>query len=336
MLKSTGVAPCVGERARFFCTLFDSGYLFKGAAMLTSLKKHCPGAMVYVLCLDDLVLEVLSDLNLEGCIFIPIASIENASLLDVKKNRNTAEYCWTLSSYFTAWLMENRLDFDLITYLDADLMFFSSPEPLFKEMEDSSIAIIEHRFIPRLLHLESKGRFCVEWVSFRRDLQGMACLNRWREQCLEWCYDRLEDGRMGDQKYLDSWPYDYSRTHVLQNLGAGVAPWNYSNYSYFQARDGNVLVNDKPLIFYHFHQFQLIDDGTFDRMSSYYAEDAPAPELIYAPYEVEMCSIVRSVRTRRPDFSKGMKSRTQVISRRWVQAFVPRSVKELLKKFVRY
>ena len=324
------------EPSRYFCTLFDSGYLFKGAAMLTSLKKYCPTATIYVLCLDDLVLEVLSDLHIDGCIFISIVEIETAALLEVKKTRNTAEYCWTLSSYFTAWLMENRADFDLITYIDADLMFFSSPEPLFNEMEGSSIAIIEHRFIPRLVHLESKGRFCVEWVSFRRDLQGLACLSRWREQCMEWCYDRLEDGRMGDQKYLDHWPNDYSRTHVLQNLGAGVAPWNYSNYNFFQDNFGNILVDDTPLIFFHFHQFQLIDDGSFYRLSAYYAEEAPAPELIYGAYESEMRCIVRTVQTRRPSFSRGIKSRTQVFSRRWVQAFVPRSVKELLKKFVRY
>ena len=319
-----------------FTTYFDKNYLSRGLVLIESLQKQTPEFELYVLCLDDLVLEVLSDLHIDGCIFISIVEIETAALLEVKKTRNTAEYCWTLSSYFTAWLMENRADFDLITYIDADLMFFSSPEPLFNEMEGSSIAIIEHRFIPRLVHLESKGRFCVEWVSFRRDLQGLACLSRWREQCMEWCYDRLEDGRMGDQKYLDHWPNDYSRTHVLQNLGAGVAPWNYSNYNFCQDNFGNILVDDTPLIFFHFHQFQLIDDGSFYRLSAYYAEEAPAPELIYGAYESEMRGIVRTVQTRRPSFSRGMKSRTQVFSRRWVQAFVPRSVKELLKKFVRY
>ena len=102
-------------------------------------------------------------------------------------------------------------------------MFYSSVEPLFEEIGDSSIAVIEHRFTPRLKYLEENGRFCVEWVSFRRDKEGLACLYRWRDQCVEWCFARLENGRMGDQKYLDEWPARYATTHVLQHPGAGLA-----------------------------------------------------------------------------------------------------------------
>ena len=304
--------------------------------MLTSLKQHCPDANVFVLCLDDVSSDILNSLQIEGCICIPLSLVESDTVLAAKSNRNTAEYCWTLSSCFTAWLMDNRPEVDLITYLDADLMFFSSPEPLFEELKKASIGIMEHRFIPRLQHLEAKGRFCVEWVSFRRDVQGLACLYRWRDQCLEWCYDRLEEGRMGDQKYLDAWPQDYPGTCVLQHVGAGVAPWNYSNYVYRLTADGFIFVDEVPLIFFHFHQFQLIDDGRFYRMSQYYSQEQPPPELIYFLYESELLKTVRLIQDVYPGFCKGMKSRAQVYSRRWVQAYVPRLVKELMKKFVRY
>lgn len=304
--------------------------------MLTSLKSHCPDATVFVLCLDELASDILNTLHIEGCVCIPLTLVESNAVLSAKGNRNIAEYCWTLSSCFTAWLMDNRPEVDIITYLDADLMFFSSPEPLFDEMQEASIGIMEHRFIPRLQHLESKGRFCVEWVSFRRDAQGLACLYRWRDQCLEWCYDRLEDGRMGDQKYLDTWPQDYSRTRVLAHLGAGVAPWNYSNYIYRIDSEGKIQVGNMPLIFYHFHQFQLIDDGSFYRLAPFYSEEGPAPDLIYGPYELAMRSIVRRIQALRPDFSRGMKSHAQVHSRRWIQTYLPRFAKEFLKKFIRY
>jgi len=335
-MNSANCSAVDPTRHRYFCTLFDSGYLFKGAVMISSLKKHCPDSIVFVLCLDTLVAEILVDLNIEGCVCIALAQVENDALLAAKANRNVAEYCWTLSSFFTAWLMENRPEVDLLTYVDADMMFYSSPEPLYAEMREASIGIVEHRFIPRLAHLESKGRFCVEWVSFRRDDQGLACLFKWRAQCLEWCYDRLEAGRMGDQKYLDAWPSDYSRTRVLAHAGSGVAPWNYANYRYIRTSQGQIMVDDVPLIFYHFHQFQLIDDGSFYRLSPYYAKEAPPCELIYATYEMAVADMVRTIQYRHPGFTRGMKSRGKVMSRRWIQAYVPRAVKEFLKRFLKY
>ena len=54
--------------------------------------------------------------------------------------------------------------------------------------------------------------------------------NSWRKQCLEWCFYKLEDGKMGDQKYLDEWPDQYASCHIIENMGAGIAPWNYSQY----------------------------------------------------------------------------------------------------------
>ncbi|MGO8624669.1 hypothetical protein ACC817_36030, partial [Rhizobium ruizarguesonis] len=93
--------------------------------------------------------------------------------------------------------------------------------PIFDEIGNSSIAIIAHRFAPRLQNREVNGRLCVEWVSFRRDEEGMRCLARWREQCIEWCDYRLEDGKMGDQKYLDEWPDRYPNCHIIEHPGAG-------------------------------------------------------------------------------------------------------------------
>ena len=321
---------------KYFCTLFDSHYLFKGVVMLRSLLQHCADARIYVLCMDARCKTLLERMALPGVECLALDTVENPQLLIAKQNRNVAEYCWTLSASLTAWLLEHRAEVDMLTYVDADLMFFSSLDSLFEEIGDASISITEHRFTPRLRHLEENGRFCVQWVSFRRDAQGLRCLHHWRDQCIEWCYARLEDGRMGDQKYLDAWPSTYSSVHIVQHLGVGLAPWNYPNYRIERSGEGAITVDGRALIFYHFHQFQLLDDGTFDRLSTSYTVEQPAPEIIYQVYEQQMHAVVAQVRVLSADFSAGMKSKAYVKSRRWVHKFLPQGLKDLLKRVVKY
>ena len=320
---------------RYFCTLFDSNYLLKGLAMLRSLEENCPSAHVYVLCMDDKTLHVLKSLELAFITCVPLADVEDEELLQAKQTRGVAEYCWTLSSCFTWHVIQTDSDIDLITYLDSDLLFYSSVAPLFEEIGQSSIAIIEHRFSPRLRHLEVNGRFCVEWVSFRRDDEGLACLSKWRRQCIDWCYYKLEDDRMGDQKYLDEWPDDYKSCHIIEHIGAGVAPWNYEQYHFRCDEGNNVLVNDNALIFYHFHQFQLLDNGRFYRLSTFYTDACSEPSVIYDIYERSLEQTLKKVREIDPIFSAGLKPVLLIDARRRLQSMLPKVVKNFLRRVIR-
>lgn len=321
---------------RYFCTLFDSGYLLKGLAMIRSLARFCPDLKIHVLCMDEQTKYILQSLGLPFVNLITLAEVENEELLKVKVDRGVAEYCWTLSSCFTWYIIQNHPEIDLLTYVDADLFFYSDVQPLFDEIGDASIAIIEHRFTPRLKHREVNGRFCVEWVGFRRDEQGLACLSRWRNQCIEWCYYRLEDGKMGDQKYLDEWPGRYSSCHILMHPGAGVAPWNYAQYSFGIDHSGNITVEEAPLIFYHFHQFQLLTHGKFNRLSNFYTSECPEPSLVYEAYEAELKKCLSDVRAIVPRFKAGLKSFSRVLARRLIQQYVPMWAKDIARGFLRY
>jgi len=320
---------------RHFCTLFDSNYLLKGVAMLRTLKKHCPDAHVHVLCMDTQTHDILKQLNLSHVTFLSLSDVEDEELLAVKPTRSMAEYCWTLSPCLPWHVLRNNPNINSITYLDADLYFYSPLQPLFDEIGDASIVIIEHRFPHALNHLEVNGRFCVEWVGFRRDDQGMACLSRWRSQCIEWCFHRLEDDRMGDQKYLDQWPSNYSGLHILQHPGAGVAPWNYSQYDFNFDVQGVITVDRVPLIFYHFHQFQLLTNGGFDRLSDAYKTLGREPESVYAVYEKTLTDLLNEVRAVRHGFAAGMRPRLRIRSQRLVQYLLPQSLKQFLKKIIK-
>ncbi|MBX5162254.1 MULTISPECIES: hypothetical protein [unclassified Rhizobium] len=320
----------------YFCTLFDSGYLIKGMAMMESLVQWCPDAHVFVLCMDQKAQEILIASNRSYITCIPLADLETPELLEAKKSRGVAEYCWTLSPCLPTFVLDHYPEINFITYLDSDLLFYSPIRPILEEIGDSSIAIIEHRFAPRLQDREVNGRFCVEWVSFRRDEEGMRCLARWREQCIEWCYYRLEDGKMGDQKYLDEWPILYPKCHIIAHPGAGIAPWNYEKLHFAEQTLGGVLVEGMPLIFYHFHQFQLLAGGGFDRLSSFYTSVCREPEAVYAAYEAALMRTLSEIRTISPGFSGGLREAAAVARRRWAQRYIPFAVKRALHRLLRY
>lgn len=253
-----------------FCTYFDSNYLLRGLTMYRSLLATGCAFELYVLTLDERAQATLCALNLPNLHPFPLADMEawEPALLEAKSNRGRIEYYFTLSPVLPLYILALHHFIDLITYLDADLYFYRTPEPIFEELGDHSILITEHRFPAYLREKEKFGRYNVQYQSFRRDPEGLACLERWRAQCLEWCFDRLENGKFADQKYLEEWPERYEGLVVLGHQGAGVAPWNWATHP-MRLQNGEVTVGGEPLIFYHFHGIKIfhpcfISNGLLD------------------------------------------------------------------------
>jgi hypothetical protein len=291
---------------RTFCTLFDRNYLWMGVCLHASLVRHVPGFSLHVLCMDDLAHEVLTRLALPGVTLIRLSELEDEALLRVKPTRTAGEYCWTCTAALVRHVLSRNPGVDLVTYLDADLFFYGGPGPVFDEIGAAPIAIHEHRFPPRLASLEkAAGKFNVGWVSFRRDPVGLACVERWREQCLAWCFGRLEDGKFGDQMYLDEWPGRYPGLHMIASKGAGLGPWNVERYRIARGADGVLRSDEDALVFYHFHGLRLHEDGTTLAPAEY--ELAPAVrELVYAPYLDELARTRRRVEEVAPGFRHGI------------------------------
>lgn len=239
-----------------FCTYFNKNYLSRGIALFESLLKTCDDFKLYVVCLDDVSFDVVSEIGEKNSklVALPLFEIEtwDGDLLKIKHTRSLIEYYFTLSPIIPLYILDKYEDVDIITYLDADLFFYSSPECLYIELGNNSILAIEHRFPTHRKHKEKFGRFNVQYLSFRKDEQGIACLTRWRKQCIEWCYDRLEEGKYADQKYLDEWPVLYKNMVASENKGAGLAPWNVDGYNIKIDKDC-LYVDSEKLVFYHYH-----------------------------------------------------------------------------------
>lgn len=287
-----------------FCTLFDRNYIFRGLALYDSIVKFCFNFELWILCLDDDCYNMLKKMNLKNTHLVLLKNIEDEELLKAKSNRSYPEYCWTLGSFFTNYVMVNN-DIDHIIYLDSDIYFFSSPESLYEEMGDASVLIIPHNYEKKLRYLENKsGKYNVAFIIFKNNDCGKRVLSEWKDKCLDWCYNKYEEGKFGDQKYLDYWQNDYNCVYVSKNLGADVAPWNVSKYQ-IEKKENFVFANNQKIIFYHTHTLRITKDKGIQLASSFYNFSKNVREYIYDEYIKNVSDIIERVKNIDSGFSYG-------------------------------
>lgn len=321
-----------------YCTLFDSNYLDRGLAMHASLMKHAPNAHLYIFPFDDVALETLRHLQLKNVTLIPLADFENQDLLRVKRDRTRGEYCWTCTPYTIDYVL-SRFDVPACTYLDADLYFFADPALLLDEMGKASVLITEHRYSQEYNQSITSGIYCVQFLCIRNNDEGRTVLSWWRDRCLEWCYNRMEDGKFGDQKYLDDWTSRFKGVHVLDHLGGGVAPWNIQQYELNQSADGNWGLTVKgsrqsvPLIFYHFHYVKFLPGGRVD--ISPYRLDEKNVYSLYAFY-LRRLGGVHQAKQAAPAISppdKSFQARVYAWRRKWNGTYNVFGLKEFMEQW---
>jgi len=286
-----------------FCTLFDSFYLTRGIAMYQSLENVCDNFHLYIFAFDDKSYDILKKLNFKHATIISLKEFEDEKLLAVKSSRSKAEYCWTSTSSTILYVI-NNYKVPSCTYVDADLFFYQNPKILFDEMGDKSILLTLHRYPPKFNRTTTSGIYCVQFITFFNNQDGLEALNWWRDACIDWCYDRYEDGKFGDQKYLDDWTTRFKGVHVLEHLGGGLASWNVEQWP-FVSKNGNKIIfkdNDRNVnfeaIFYHFHHVRFFKNDIVDL--GWRHPTMPVVGNLYVPYIMELArvdSLVKSIDT---------------------------------------
>jgi hypothetical protein len=317
-----------------FCTLFDSLYLTRGVLMYQSLENVCEDFHLYIFAFDDISLDILRKMELKKATIISLNEFEDEKLLNIKSDRTKAEYCWTCTPSTILFVIEH-FNVTACTYIDADLFFYQNPQIIFNEMGKSSILLTEHRYPTKFNRSEKSGRYCVQFITFLNDSNGLNALKWWRESCIEWCYDRYEEGKFGDQKYLDDWTSRFNGVHVLQHLGGGLASWNVEQWPLL-SRIGNTVTfldtktnRQFQAIFYHFHHVRFYKGNLVD--FGWRHPTLPVIKTLYVPYINGLYDIETYINTIVPGFHIPLQVLTGSNTSGWKN-----KVKYFIKKYVRY
>ena len=267
--------------------------------MYQSLKKHCQDFHLYVVAFDDITYDYFQKHPHESLTAISLTQFEDEKLLSIKSSRSAGEYCWT-STASTVLYAINTFKLDHCVYIDADMRFYSNPQSLFDEWADKSVLITEHRYTPEYDQSIISGKYCVQFVGFKNDADGMEALNWWRNSCIDWCYARAEDGKFGDQKYLDDWQTRFKNVHVLEHLGGGLAPWNMQQYDF--RKEGDKFIGTEKssrkefnVVFFHFHGLKIYKDNISSLTGETYEMNPSALECFYKPYVNDLIRVSEKV-----------------------------------------
>lgn len=272
------------------CTYFDKNYLSKFLTCRESIIEHEKNVIFYCLCIDDFSYNYLKQFNKKDIQLISLKEIEEKylSLKYAKKNRQTVEYYFTLSPFLPLYILEN-FNVDIINYIDSDLYFFETPRNIINLLKDNSIIIVEHG-----IKTQRFGKFNVGWLTFRNNALSKSCLKEWGNDCINWCYDYVEEEKYADQKYLDQWPKKFNKIKIL-SPSYNVAPWNVNN-SDVKIKQKKLYINEEKLIFFHFHGL-FISKKMFSSGFSIYNKKISKTliEHLYKPYIKRLENVKKEV-----------------------------------------
>ena len=255
-----------------FVTLFNSLFLPQGLALHMSMERYLTNYTLWIICVDEEVQNALQKLNLPNVRLIKLKDFETKELLSVKTKRTIAEYCWTLTPFAPRFVFEVDINVKRVTYIDSDLWFLKDPKAIYEEFDKSGkeVLITEHAFSPEYDQSSKFGRYCVQFIVFNRTKSEIV-RKWWEDRCIEWCYAKLEDGKFGDQKYLDYFPKKFSlNVHVLSKKEFTLAPWNATRFPYGGG------------IFYHFHGLRIVSKDIIQIGS--YSLPINLKKDVYLPY----------------------------------------------------
>jgi hypothetical protein len=286
------------------CTYFDRGYLAQGLALWRSLARHDASAVLWVLALDGETVAVLRELGDPRLRVLPLEELLAADpeLAAVRGERSRSEFIFTLTPCLVRHLWRTQPDLGPLTYLDADLYFFGDPAPIMQELGTGSVLVPPHRYPAWHDDAALYGRYNVGVLVFRPDANGRACIDWWRERCLESCALTADGTHYGDQKYLDEWPRLFSGVVDLSHPGVNLAPWNWAR-SRFVLEGECVSVDGWPVVLFHFAQFRRISGRWFDSgQLEYGIMPLRLRSRIYGDYWRALAAAEAEIRLLRPDF----------------------------------
>ena len=199
------------------CTITSKIRVYQFLALYESIIKNNIRGLLFVFCVDRESYDLLNKMGISKAFIIDFSKLEDKTLIDIKKERQLYEYCWTLKPVVLEYIFGKYPEIKKIIYVDSDIYFFSDPLSIINRIKKWSVIVTSHKSSKKV-----NGGF----VCFKRDKIGLDALKWWKKQCFDWCYAYYDNGNFGDQGHLDRLRKHFRNIYYLEHPGINLASWN--------------------------------------------------------------------------------------------------------------
>lgn len=248
--------------SKIIFTVCTAAYLAQAKSLGDSIVKYNPG---YRLCIG-LVDKIGGRFDQDFFLPHKITEVHQLSIPQIQKMQkrySLLELSCALKPWFALYFMEKYAAKDVL-YFDTDILVFSSLKIIHKEFDNHSVLLTPQILSPfpgdgKRPHeaaVLKTGVYNAGFFGVKNDENGMRFLNWWRNILVDYCF---EDGRAGlssDQSWLNFVPLFFNNVMVIRHPGCNAAYWNLHERK-IEMSNGCILVNNEPLIFYHFSGYSV-------------------------------------------------------------------------------
>jgi hypothetical protein len=251
-----------------YCTIITKSHLAYARTLATTLETYNPQNKLYVLLADRV--DGYIDANKEPFHLISLKDLTDQEDIDQMCFYYTpSELCFCLRAWLHEYMFQKTI-FKKWVYLDSDIIVCHSLKKISDRLDDISIMISPHLISidpPRSINvkairklesylLRNGGIYNGGFLALRETKESKAFIDWFKCHLKMYGFDD-RPMQSGDQFWLTCVPLYFREVSVLRDPGANLAYWNLFERTIERDRSGEIKVNDKPLLFFHFAGFDM-------------------------------------------------------------------------------
>jgi len=148
-----------------------------------------------------------------------------------------------------------------IYYFDPDILVLGRLDELERTLQRHSVVLTPHLCTPehdRAAVVENEisclkhGVYNLGFLGVRMTEQGCRFVSWWANRLRTFCYDDIAGGLFTDQRWVDLAPALFDDIAIVRDPRYNVATWNLTHRRATGRAPYEILINGRPLVFYHF------------------------------------------------------------------------------------